>query len=195
MKKRLLMLIVLLFLVAAVIILWFWNSIAKNDQQTIKTKNKQEQLSDQKEIEKNEKTYQDDRHGLSFQYPANWNILEKDNVIYLYQEGKEYSIEDSQVFPISLNLNFENYSGKKTLDEWLKENNNTKLGKKEIQNIKVDGKEAARAKTFLGTETIILADENMNKQVIFSTPNFGDEDINAENLKVYDVVLKSLKFN
>ena len=190
MNKKSLIIIMVLIVIAA--LSGFWYVANKKEQVAIQNLN-QNQENDRKEVDNN-KVYKNDKYGFSFQYPIEWDILEKDNSVYVFQPGKEYNIENTKTYPISLRFDFENYAGKKTLDEWAQGKSNIKLGEKEIKNITVDGKAAVRAKTYLGTETLILVNEKENKQLILSTENFGDESINTENLKVYSSILESFDF-
>lgn len=195
MRKKALLIIILFFLIAIFVALWYRNSKVKNSEIKInKIEADKKQIGDKEDINKNKKAYKNDIYGISLQYPRNWDILEKGDTIYFFQPEVDYSIENSQVYPISLRFDFENYPGKKTLDEWAKGKSNIQIGEKEIKNTTINGKIAVVAKTYLGIETLILVDEKSNKQLIFSSLNFDDENINIENLSVYNSIIESFDF-
>lgn len=195
MKKNFFLAIVIVLLIIIVSFLWLWNSKRENRQiMTDRNENLQNQQSGNENIERNEKVYKNERYNISFRYPVDWNVLEKDNMVYVYRPDREYSIENSPIYPISLSFDFENYNGKKTVNDWKKSIENIGLGEKKFEDIVVDSKKAVRARYYMGTVTLVLYDEKDNKQIIFSTPNFGDESINMENLKVYDSILESFDF-
>ena len=133
-------------------------------------------------------TYRNEEFGFEVRYPDNWQYI--DGVggrTCLKEIGRQYKIEGDEVdcyVSISIRVNDKNQTA---LD--IASNRNKYGGM--IKNFSIETESVSQVTDYLGVETYLI---NNGKVFTFSTPNFGNSEINNPIRDIYSKILSTFKF-